>query len=190
MAQRESEYARQELDAYFTPEWVTALLCQAETFHETIWEPACGAGHIVEALSKITGHSVIASDIHDHGEGYSLSDFLKCRAADLWFSGDIVTNPPFNLAQKFIEHALEITEGRRGKVAMLLPFNFDAAKGRRHLFKDHPAFKVKHALTRRIRWVNLEQKKNGPSTNHAWFVWDWKNEQPPVASYLFFEAAE
>ena len=187
MAQRESEYARQELDAYFTPEWVTLLLCQAEDFRDVIWEPACGEGHMSQALKKFTGNTVCSTDIAPHGYG-SEADFFYCSCDFRRF--DIVTNPPFRNAQSFIERALELTERHKGKVAMLLPFNFDAAKGRRHLFKDHPAFKAKHALTRRIRWVNLEQKKNGPSTNHAWFVWDWKNEQPPVASYLFFEAAE
>ena len=68
-------------------------------------------------------------------------------------------------------------------VAMLLPMTFDAAKTRRDLFEEKP-FKAKYTITRRIRWENLEQKKNGPSTNHAWYVWDWQWKQKPIMGWL------
>jgi hypothetical protein len=96
---------------------------------------------------------------------------------------EIVTNPPFSLAEQFIKHALKLTEPCDGKVAMLLPLAFDSAKTRRDLFEQKP-FKAKYTLTKRIRWENLEQKKNGPSTNHAWFVWDWAYDGKPFLGYL------
>jgi hypothetical protein len=96
---------------------------------------------------------------------------------------DIVTNPPFSLAEKFIRHALSLTEVNARKVAMLLPIAFDAAKTRRDLFEGRP-FKAKYTLTKRIRWENLEQKKNGPSSNHAWYVWDWAYDGMPFLGYL------
>jgi hypothetical protein len=67
-----------------------------------------------------------------------------------------------------------------GKVAMLLPTDFDAANCRKHLFGGRP-FKVKLVLRRRIRWANLEQKHNGPSGNHAWFVFDWSQAEDKTA---------
>lgn len=82
----------------------------------------------------------------------------------------IATNPPFSLAEKFIRKALKVAD----KVAMLLPNNFDTAIGRKDLFLQ-PPFKIKYVLTRRIRWKNLPQKKNGPTSNHAWFVWDYEH---------------
>jgi hypothetical protein len=106
-------------------------------------------------------------------------DFLEC---DGWL-GDIVTNPPFSLSEEFVRHALKLTEPRGKKVAMLLPMQWDAAKTRRYLF-ERPPFKAKYTLTKRIRWENLEQKKNGPSSNHAWFVWDWAYEGKPFLGYL------
>jgi hypothetical protein len=96
---------------------------------------------------------------------------------------DVVTNPPFSLADEFIRHALRLTKQHGGKVAMLLPLAFDSAKGRRDLF-ERPPFKAKYTLTKRIRWENLEQKKNGPSQNHAWFVWDWQYQGKPFLGYL------
>ena len=100
----------------------------------------------------------------------------------------IATNPPFRLAEEFCHHALTWTHALNGRVAMLLPMAFDTAKTRRYLFDRRP-FKAKYTLTKRIRWENLEQKKNGPSQNHAWFVWDWQYEGKPFLGYLPKEAA-
>ena len=129
--------------------------------------------------------SVCLSDIKDRG-GKGI-DFLAARLPQaVWATRSIITNPPYSngLAEKFVRHALALTEPVKGKVAMLLPLAWDSAKGRRDLFKEHPAFKAKYILTRRIRWVNLDQKKNGPSQNHAWYVWDWTHSGPPTLGWL------
>ncbi|MGH9552146.1 MAG: hypothetical protein ACRD3W_22355 [Terriglobales bacterium] len=97
----------------------------------------------------------------------------------------IITNPPYERAHDFISHALDLTQPISGRVAMLLPMAFDCAKTRRSIFAQHPAFCRKLVLTKRVRWANLEQKTAGPSMNHAWFVWDWRNEgSDPTIGYL------
>lgn len=92
----------------------------------------------------------------------------------------IATNPPFNLADEFCRKALWCAD----QVAMLLPIQFDCAKGRRDLFAQNRRFKAKYTITQRIRWENLEQKKAGPSTNHAWYVWGEKSEYRPHLGWL------
>jgi len=47
---------------------------------------------------------------------------------------NIVTNPPYKLAQKFIEQEIDIIAPQKGKVAMLLRNEYDSAAGRQHLF--------------------------------------------------------
>lgn len=104
---------------------------------------------------------------------------------------DVASNPPYgrqkgqakSISEQITRHALELTRAARGRVAMLLPMAWDAAKGRRDLFEHYP-FKAKYVVLRRIRWTNLEQKKSGPSGNHAWFVWDWTHEGAPFLGYL------
>ncbi len=103
-------------------------------------------------------------------------DYLTDTGADL----DIATNPPFSLAPEFCRRAVS----RSRRVAMLLPINFDSAKGRRDLFADNAAFKAKYVLTTRIRWENLPQLKAGPSQNHAWFVWDRAKSGLPIIGWL------
>lgn len=104
-------------------------------------------------------------------------DFLEEKREAL-FCCNIATNPPFSLAEEFCRHAIAGAE----KVAMLLPHAFDTAKGRTDLWL--PPFKAKYVLTKRIRWENLEQKKNGPSTNHAWYVWDSTYDGKPFMGWL------
>jgi hypothetical protein len=105
-------------------------------------------------------------------------DFLGLES----WRGDICTNPPFSLADQFIRHSLELTRHAGGKVAMLLPVTFDCAKGRRDLWAA--PFKAKYTLTTRIRWLNLDQKKSGPSSNHAWFVFDHAYVGRPTMGWL------
>jgi hypothetical protein len=91
---------------------------------------------------------------------------------------NIATNPPFSLAERFCRRAKSTTR----LVAMLLPHAFDTAKGRVDLWRG--SFKAKYTLTKRIRWENLEQKKNGPSTNHSWYVWDYTYNGKPFMGWL------
>lgn len=185
MTQAASSYARLEGDKYFTPAWVTEALLDVEQFEGRVCDPAAGAGHIVDACLA-RGLDAFGVDIApDAPHIMGPVDFLKTDGN----LASVVTNPPYGqasrLAVQFIEHALEVTKLRRGKVAMLLKVGFDSAKGRRHLFDEHPAFAVEHRLVERIRWANLEQSTAGPTENHSWFVWDWrKRPGPAVKGYL------
>ena len=185
MSQRDSGYERKERDLYETPEWVTeALLPHLPLIHH-ILEPACGSGQMARVLDKIA--KVTAYDIEPTMPGAGRVNFLEmipgCRGY-----GDrigIITNPPYELATEFCEHALKLTEPVDGLVAMLLRTDFDHAKGRSHLFRDCPAFAKKLVLTKRIVWFEPEPGSKGksPSFNHAWFIWDWKHEGPPTIGY-------
>lgn len=180
MSQRSSGYKRKVLDYYPTPPEVTAaLLGFIDGRPGTIWEPACGQGHMVTAL-----HSrflVLASDVKIG------VDFLKCQKLPDPSIRGIITNPPYNLAPEFCRHALALTRPVKGFVAMLLKIDFDSAGGRADLFRDCPAWSRKIVLTKRI--VFFVDKKTGkpkasPSTNHAWFLWSWRHEGEARLSYV------
>lgn len=174
MSQRQSGYERKERDLYETPEWVTFALLPhiANRVDAPIWEPAVGGRKMLDALSAI-GFPVHGTDIR---EG---CDFLKQSRSTFDYEY-IVTNPPYELAREFIQHALMLT-GATGMVAMLLRTDFDHAKTRQHLFSGCKQFAKKLVLTKRIKW--FEDSKGSPSFNHAWFIWDWKHSGPPVLAY-------
>ena len=171
MSQRDSGYERKERDSYETPEWVTlALLPHIPDRVRDVWEPACGSGKMVRALNK-KFVTVFGSDI-DNGH-----DFLKDQTCGY---DAIITNPPYESATAFILHALALT-AYNGIVAMLLRTDFDHAVSRRELFRDHRGFAKKLVLTKRIKW--FEDSAGQPSFNHAWFIWDWRHEGPPILAY-------
>jgi hypothetical protein len=182
MSQRWSEYQRIPLDLYETPSWcVDALIPHLPRFTGRVLEPACGSGKMVRAL-RLHNFDVIGSDIAQ-GE-----DFLQQEpATDI---RAVISNPPYDLAQEFIEHALSFDTVRI--VAMLLRIDFDSAATRRHLFADCKAFAKKVVLTKRIRWI--EGSTGSPSFNHAWFVHDRRHRGPPTIAYaglpLSVEAAD
>lgn len=179
MSQRGSGHDRQNLDQYMTPPWAVEALLRKEPIIGDVWEPAQGEGAIAQTIqAKCRMVTVVGTDL-DPRFGCGTLDFLsegsRYMMPKTW-PGTIITNPPYGqggrLALRFVEHAIELTQPIQGKVIMLLPNEWDAAGGRFHLFEDFPGFVAKYTLTKRIRWTNLPQSKNGPSQNHAWFVWD------------------
>lgn len=171
MSQRVSGYERRPNDLYETPEWVTeALLPHVPARVRHVWEPSAGGGKIARALRGFN-LTVTESDVT---EG---DDFLQFDTSPT--SDAIITNPPYGLAQEFIENALTLMRPVDGFVAMLLRTDYDHAKTRQHLF-GFP-FAKKLVLTKRIKW--FEGTAGSPSFNHAWFIWDWLHEGAPTIAY-------
>jgi hypothetical protein len=112
-------------------------------------------------------------------------DFLACKVLPDPSIRGIITNPPYDFAQEFCEHALKLTRPFRGFTAMLLRHNFDSARTRAHLFAQCPAWALKVTLTQRIVWFTEPngKPKASPSENHSWYVWDWRHQGPPAIAY-------
>ena len=184
MSQRNSGYARVESNFYPTPAWVTRALIEHvlgenNCDYLSVWEPACGDGAMVDEL-KAWGFKTYGTDIRE--SGVAGRDFLDSSTKLLRPSiNAIITNPPYGrgLSDAFITKSLELMEPCKGLVAMLLRIDFDSAVTRRHLFADHPAWETKLVLTKRIKWFD-DGNKNGPSENHAWYVWNWKYATAPA----------
>jgi hypothetical protein len=172
-----SGYERVEHDLYETPPWCTEVLLRHVVFKKDILEPAAGRGAIAKVL-EANGYRTTCNDIVDRGlSDCRIVDFLttKCTPA----ACDIVTNPPYNLAEEFVRHALRITK-RGEKVAMLLRNEWDCAFNRADLFTDEP-FKLKIVLNRRPLWV--AGSTGSPRHNYAWYVWDHNWYDPAEIRY-------
>jgi hypothetical protein len=185
LSQRNSGYVRQDADNYATPAWVTrALIPHIPARIKTIWEPAAGEGAMATALRERPKTAVIATDIRP-GNGMPTSNIPVNFLESGMTAPAIITNPPFYLAQEFIERALELTAGDDGFVAMLLRSDFDHAKSRRFLFDDD-WFAKRLVLTRRIVWFVdplTGKPKASPSVNHSWFLWDHTHRGPATIAY-------
>ena len=174
MSQRSSGYSRKPLDRYLTPAWVTQAVVPHLGKNLHVLEPASGGyGSQMAQTLCAAGYTVETSDIIDGNDFLRLPAVYNCDA--------IVTNPPYSLAQQFIDHALNLMVYSEGKVAMLLRCDYDHAITRQHLFANCPQFAKKLVLTKRIVW--FEPKIASPSFNHAWFIWDWKHKGAPTIVY-------
>lgn len=195
MAQRDSGYDRKPRDFYGTPAWVTEVLLPFLPQHAVVWEPACGHGAMTRVLE--TRFTTISTDI-EPGPDHAPLDFFACDAPprmNCVSANAIVTNPPYDRAQEFVEHALALMQPVSGMVAMLMRVDWDSASTRRHLFADCPAWSKKVVLTKRILWFKppAGSKGKSPSENHCWMIWDWKHAGSPTIDYAnpaWLEAAE
>lgn len=90
---------RKESDFYPTPPEATQVLLDFLMLKKgtSIWEPACGEGHMVEVFLK-NGYPVRATDL------YTGTDFLTTEENN---SDWIITNPPFSHAEAFIRKCAE-----------------------------------------------------------------------------------
>jgi hypothetical protein len=152
-------------DFFPTPAWATHALIDNEHFSGEIWESACGNGAMSEVLD-LTGQSVISSDLHDRGFGEGGIDFLRSNRR----SANIVTNPPYNAAEGFVEAGLRKAEK---KFALLLRLAFlEGANRQRTIFSNAPPSRV-WVFSERITFypAGAVQKGSG-TTAYAWFVWD------------------
>lgn len=167
--------ARDPHDFYPTPRGLTEAVLQAEHFGKQVWEPACGDGAMAEVL-KAAGYEVIASDLIDRGYG-EVEDFLTSdRKVE-----SIVTNPPFKIAEEFLQKALKSTTRN---VAMLLPLTFLEGQERAHLLRSTP-LKAVHVFSYRVSFCRnrLERPRHGRAAI-AWFVWEHGYSGQPTVSWL------
>lgn len=179
----ESGYERIAGDAYFTIEpWPVDVLCRTVALRGQIWEPACGAGHMVRRLEAHC-YAVWASDLLDHGCGVTGRDFL---AETLLPAGveTIVTNPPNGLTDAFALHALDLLRPVGGMLALFVPTDWDSS-GRsrfRRLLPPHAPLALK--LVCRQRPLFFAERRGAPRTPYCWMLWDWRHAGPATVRYV------
>ena len=149
----------------------------------SICEPFCGKGNLVTAMRE-RGITVHASDIEDRGcPDSTLLDFLQMKrpppGCDV-----LLSNPPFSLAAKIIEHAWKI--GFRLVILLMEPSfmhthsRFAGVHQRGHLRRVYP-------LAERLRDMHDAKhlakggKKGSQPRTHCWYVFD-QNYRGPATS--------
>lgn len=170
LRKRESSlWEREANDWYVEPEWCSLRLFQEEKFDGYIFDPACGRGSIVISAMK-SGLSAAGCDLVDRGWDTTLtpSNFLESDHR----RDNIVSNPPFGIAEKFLERALDLA---RNKVAFLLPANWVQGDKRSRMLAATPLRRV-YFITPRPSMppgqvLAAGGKPGNGTTDYAWFVW-------------------
>lgn len=164
--------AHDSLDDFPTPPWATRALCEfLRTLHSgytdgTCREPAANRGHMVKPLAEYFG-TVEASDVHDYGAGYPVRDYLWGPPPEMvdW----TITNPPFRLAEQFIERA---TRSSTHGFAMIVRSAFLEGQGRfERLFSKNPPSFVLQFTERVVMHKGRLAPEGSTATAYAWLVW-------------------
>lgn len=174
---------RETNDYYATEPRAVSALLQAKPLQGSIWECACGAGHLSEELLR-HGYTVHSTDLIDRSYGTPGVDFLRqphapdgCRT--------ILTNPPYKYTAQFITHALSLLPPD-GEAIFLLNITALAGKQRFREFYAKGLLKEIYVFSGRIQC-----SKNGnfaadtsSAVNYAWFVFSNTHTPAPQIHWL------
>lgn len=168
---------RDSADFYPTPPQTTEALFKREQFDGLVWECASGDGSMAKVIEKY--NPCEASDIRTDDDIYGEKgmDFLATYKE----VPNIITNPPYKLAQKFVEQAWVLAEK---KVAMLLKLVFLESSGRYRMFQRLPLKVVYVFCKRQPIWIRGEVGKNSGLIAYAWFVWDKSYTGKPTIGWI------
>ena len=172
---------RQEEDFYATEpkalEIFLEKLYDDNIVLKNVWECACGQGHLAQVLME-RRLLEMATDIIDRGYKpyFRQLDFLN---VDFTHNGDILTNPPFKLAEEFVENGMEILEKDGNKLILFLKIQFLEGQKRKKLFQKYPPKYVYVNSARQLCAKDGEFEKYTATTQfYAWYVWEkgWSGE--------------
>jgi hypothetical protein len=176
-------YAERGLDLYQTPPVAVQALLKVEQLPHCIWEPACGHNAITRVL-RDRGHLVIASDVHDYGGLDFVGDFLAAAKMPAGAEA-IVTNPPFNIVEPFVERALQLCP----LVIMLLRLAFLKSDRRCGILENRGLARI-HVFRKRLPMMHRDQwagKKANSGMAFAWFLWNRDHAGPTTIHRLSWE---
>jgi len=163
------------LDGFHSPAIATETLLAAENLSGYSWEPANGYSRISNIL-RAQGHKVFTSDIKRWHSGTDcIRDFLSCPCLPRCFKqtgSDLITNPPYKLADSFVQHAMNILP-RGNKCCLLLRLQFLEGNKRNAFFERYPPRRI-HVYSFRLPRMHrfgYDGVDGGSTMCFAWFVW-------------------
>ncbi len=167
---------RKESDFYQTPYSMTKQLLDNEFFSRDAWvlEPACGNGAILKVLKESGFIYCVDLDINKG------CDFLKTSQNYDY----IITNPPFSLANDFIEHCYAIC---KNKFALLMPLVYLHGQKRfeQGLFRGLSKVYVFTRMPMLTSEVRKDGKYNTGMQVYAWFIFENKlKEHGPEIKWI------
>ena len=173
-ASNHTDKERQIEDYYATDPIAAELLLQIEDLDKNIpiWECSAGENHLANVF-KQNGYTVRTSDIIKRTETTEVLDFLSDEVTD--WNGNIITNPPYSLASKFVEKAMSIIHNGN-KCIMFLKLQFMEGKTRKKLFEKYPPKTIWVSSSRIMCAKNGDFQKmrdgGGSAVAYAFYVWE------------------
>jgi len=138
--------------------------------NDTIWEPACGAGHMCEVFKEYGYSNIWATDAYDWG--YSEAKILDINQAHGRVE-NIITNPPYKHIQQFISFGL-----KSATKCLALLTRIQVLEGQKrflNVYQKNPPTKVMVFSDRIPFKVGEVVRETSKMFTHCWLVWDMQN---------------
>lgn len=175
---------RRPQDFYSTPiECVTAILNELDVPDGIkILDPCAGSGHVIQAINEMYNNvHVDAIEIrpeekeilNKYTDSIQIGDFLE---TDIKTGYDLViSNPPYSLAQEFIDKGLKCLNDT-GKLVYLLRTNFLESNKRFKWWQNKlpSGIYVLHARP------SFTDDKHTDACSYSWFVWDKSSDKQVI----------
>ncbi|MGL5008609.1 MAG: hypothetical protein ACRC6I_01900 [Paracoccaceae bacterium] len=170
--QRRSE-PHDSLDDFPTPPWAARALLEYLHQHDHLHnpsvmvceEPAANRGHMVRPLQETFG-IVRGADIYDYGVGFPVRDYLSYPPN---FTDWTITNPPFRLAEQFIERAFQASES--GVAVIVRSAFLEGVRRYSGLFRQNPPSLILQFSERVVMHKGQLSAKGSTATAYCWLVW-------------------
>lgn len=175
MSSTNRAHGRGGADFYRTPQWAIDVLLERVALKSPVLDPGCGDGAILEGLRE-AGHGPLVGVELDPERAAAAAAVVETGrvVCDDLFDVDLgsgwrapasaVSNPPYNIAQPFIERTLTLCQpGARCFFLLRLAFLSGQKRCASGLFDQLVAVYV---LPRRPSFV---ASGSGDSTDYAWF---------------------
>lgn len=178
---------REEHDNYTTPDWLSEAvmphILPKVWFGVTpyrILEPGCGDGAIVRVIERTLNpkirHEITAVDIRDTGFGIQ-ADFLEMEPNPIFDL--VVTNPPYSLAQEYVDHGKKFLRTQKSKLVLLLRINFFGSQKRAAWWRKNMISNL-YISSRRPSFKQSKKGSTTDATEYAWFEWRSDKKLPIV----------
>jgi hypothetical protein len=171
-------------DLYETPPCATIALMRADLLPRCIFEPAAGRGSIANVL-RSRGHRVVASDVVDYGNLDFIADFLTVPKVPAG-CGCILTNPPFQIVNKFIAHALDLSP----RVIILARLALLESVARTEILEYRDLARI-HIFRNRLPFMHRDGwsgRRASSSIAFAWYIWDRDHHGLPTINRISWES--
>jgi hypothetical protein len=191
-------FARQDVDHYVEPEWVSERLFDEEEFDGPILDPCCGWGRILQA-ARTAGYKTKGSDVVQR-KGCRHENFVAMQAndrANRWWAqaGALICNPPFELMREFCFKACSLMRqkgSRITKVAMIFPVRrLPAAIW---LEEELPLYKVLFLTPRpsmpTAEYIQAGGKVGGGTQDYCWVIFKRGFTRKPTIGWLHRDGAK
>lgn len=194
-ASNHTDKEREENDFYATDPIAIEKLAKVFSIKHKVFEPSCGQGHLSKWLLN-NGYDVLSSDLIDRSFGYSGVDFFQIKnqnslfgeydfdnVLDKWAGYDcfdIVTNPPYNKATEYVQHALDIIPNG-GHIILFLKTTFLEGKERKEKIYDINPPRFIYQFSERVvcakngEFCDKDGKRISSAVAYAWFIWGKQN---------------